>query len=107
MSLLGDRPTSSPPRRGRRWFTNLAASRGLLEGHATQSRDRTLEPHGSREQLARTARQLVHRASELERHFQEDADDLMSCVVGRATGMQELVEDLLAHSGATHTTARN
>lgn len=84
-----------------RWFTNLAASRGLLEGHGASAGGGTAEHHRSKKQLAETARRLVHRASELERHFQEDADDLMSCVVGRAAGMQELVEDLLAHSGAT------
>ena len=44
------------------------------------------------------ARQLAQQASTLQDRFQEDADDLVPYVVGGATRMQELVNDLLAYS---------
>jgi diguanylate cyclase (GGDEF)-like protein len=94
------RPTGTISRRTLlRWFTNLAASKGLLEEPHTPRADEILDPHRSKQRLAETARQLVHRASELQRRFQDDGDDLTSCVVG-AAGVQELVDDLLACCGS-------
>jgi diguanylate cyclase (GGDEF)-like protein len=80
-----------------RWFRNLVISKGLLAApEIPQHGD--LDPHRSRERLAETARELARQASELQRRFQENADDLVPYVVGGATGMQELVNDLLAYS---------
>jgi len=94
------RPTGTISRRTLlRWFTNLAASKGLLEEPATSQAAATLDPRHSKQRLVETARQLVHRASELQRRFQDDGDDLTSCVVG-AAGVQELVDDLLACCGS-------
>jgi hypothetical protein len=52
----------------------------------------------SKQRLAETARTLSRQASELHKRFQEDAHNLMPHVVGGATRMQELVDDLLAFS---------
>ncbi len=41
---------------------------------------------------------MAHQASELQNLVQKDLDDLVPYVVGGATGMQELVDDLLAYS---------
>jgi diguanylate cyclase (GGDEF)-like protein len=80
-----------------RWFRNLVTSKGLLE-NAETSQPRDLDPHHSKQRLAETARALAQQASDLQRRFQEDAEDLVPYVVGGATGMQELVNDLLAYS---------
>jgi diguanylate cyclase (GGDEF)-like protein len=80
-----------------RWFRNLVITKGLLApDEMRQVGD--LDPHRSQERLAETARELAREATGLQRRFQEGADDLMPYVVGGATGMQELVDDLLAYS---------
>jgi len=80
-----------------RWFRNLVISKGLL--HPEEMRQvGEIDPHRSQERLAETARELAREATELQRRFQEGADDLLPYVVGGATGMQELVDDLLAFS---------
>ena len=56
------------------------------------------DPHRSKQRLAETARELAQRASQLERRCLEEVDDLVPYVVGGATGMQDLVNDLLAYS---------
>jgi diguanylate cyclase (GGDEF)-like protein len=101
------RPTGTISRRTLlRWFTNLAASQGLLEEPPAPQAAAILDPGHSKQRLAETARQLVDRASELERRFREDGDDLTSCVVG-AAGVQELVDDLLACCGSTSSATRH
>ena len=100
------RPTGTISRRTLlRWFTNLAASKGLLEELPTPQAAVTLDPGRSKQRLVETASQLVHRAAELQRRFQEDGDDLTSCVVG-AAGVQELVDDLLACCGSASSAPR-
>jgi two-component system cell cycle response regulator len=106
------RPTGTISRRTLlRWFANLAVSKGLREDQPTPPAAEALDPGrdqpsvGARQRLAETARQLVHRASELQRHFQEDTDDLTSCVVGGAAGVQELVDDLLAYCHSASSVA--
>ncbi|NQT38521.1 MAG: PAS domain-containing sensor histidine kinase, partial [Planctomycetes bacterium] len=51
-----------------------------------------------KERLAETARELAQQALRLQDRFGEDADDLVPYIVGGATRMQELVNDLLAYS---------
>jgi len=80
-----------------RWFRNLVITRGLLDSEELAIDDE-LDPHRSKERLAETARELAQQAARLHDRFGEDADDLVPYVVGGATRMQELVNDLLAHS---------
>lgn len=80
-----------------RWFRNLVITRGLLEAEDL-SIDDDLDSHRSKERLAETAGELAQQASRLHDRFGEDADDLVPYVVGGATRMQELVNDLLAYS---------
>ena len=80
-----------------RWFRNLVITRGLLESEEL-SIDDELDPHRSKERLAETARELAQQASRLRDRFGEDTDDLVPYIVGGATRMQELVNDLLAYS---------
>ncbi len=81
-----------------RWFRNLVLSKGLLEHEAAAPAGEQLDPHRTQERLAETARTLALQASELQSRFQDDIDDLVPYVVGGATRMQELVNDLLAYS---------
>ncbi|MBN2474343.1 MAG: diguanylate cyclase [Pirellulales bacterium] len=83
-----------------RWFRNLVISKGLLQDHEVRSIEEDLDPHRSKERLAETARELAHQASELQSRFGPDEaiEDLVPYVVGGVTGMQELVNDLLAYS---------
>ena len=80
-----------------RWFRNLVVSKGLIEDHETSLAVNS-DPFRSRQRLSETARELAQQATRLANVVQADADDLMPYVVGGATGMQELVTDLLAHS---------
>jgi two-component system, cell cycle response regulator len=81
-----------------RWFRNLVLSKGLVDWDSAGISCQDNDPYRSRQRLEETSQQLITQASELLRHVQEGADDLMSCVVGGATGIQELVNDLLAYS---------
>jgi len=81
-----------------RWFRNLVVSKGLLDHQELPQADAELDPHRSKERLAETAGKLARQASELQRRFEEDVEDLVPYIVGGATGMQELVNDLLAYS---------
>lgn len=80
-----------------RWFRNLVITKGLLEPEELRQAG-DIDSHRSQERLAETAHELAQQATGLERRFQEGGDDLMPYVVGGATGMQELVDDLLAYS---------
>ena len=81
-----------------RWYRNLVITKGLLDSEAAATGEHELDPHCSKERLSETARELALHASRLQDRFLEDADDLVPFVVGGATQMQELVNDLLAYS---------
>jgi diguanylate cyclase (GGDEF)-like protein len=81
-----------------RWFHNLVAFRGLATAERLPASEADLDMSRSQERLAKTARELARQASDLELRFQEEGVDLVPNVVGGATRMQELVNDLLAHS---------
>jgi hypothetical protein len=81
-----------------RWFRNLVISKGLLDRSDASGPGDGPDPHRSKERLAETAAELARQATALQTHVRADEDDLVPCVVGGATGMQELVNDLLAHS---------
>jgi hypothetical protein len=48
--------------------------------------------------LEETTRQLSVQVSQLQLHLQDDNKDIMPYVIGGATGMQGLVDDLLAYA---------
>ena len=81
-----------------RWYRNLVITKGLLKFEEAPEGEHELDPHCSKERLAETARELALHASRLQERFLEDAEDLVPYVVGGATQMQELVNDLLAYS---------
>jgi len=81
-----------------RWFRNLVVSRGLLESDEVPPRPGDGDPYRSQERLAETARELGAQAARIEQCLSGDVDDLVPYVVGGATRVQELVNDLLAYS---------
>jgi hypothetical protein len=81
-----------------RWFRNLVLTSGLMDGSGAPGEELNLDPCQSKERLAETARELAQQASGLHERFGQDADDLVPHIVGGATRMQELVDDLLAFS---------
>lgn len=79
-----------------RWFRNLVLSSGRVpQKHNVDNGEQSL-PLG-RQCLIETAKELQRQASLLEQTVSEEANQL-ACVVGPATRMQELIDDLLAHS---------
>jgi CBS domain-containing protein len=88
-----------------RWCRNLVITKGLLKWDDTPQDQPELDPHRSKERLAETASELVRQASALQGHLHEETDDLLPHVVGGATQMQELVNDLLAYSLYANETA--
>lgn len=81
-----------------RWYRNLVITKGLLDSEVAATGEHELDPHHSKERLAETARELALHATRLQDRFLDDADDFVPYVVGGATQMQELVNDLLAYS---------
>lgn len=88
-----------------RWRRNLVISKGLLESEEIVQDEPQLAPHRSKERLAETARELARQASHLQDRFGNETEDLVPYVVGGATQMQELVNDLLAYSRYANETA--
>ena len=72
-----------------RWFRNLVLESGRISGSA--------EAPLGRKHLIETARELQRQAIALE-HTISDESNHLTCAVGAATRMQELIGDLLAHS---------
>ncbi len=87
-----------------RWFRNTVIANGLLDSAPQISSDLESDPHRSKERLAETARAMAEQIAELEGRLREDAEDLVPHVVGGATRMQELLDDLLAYSRYANTT---
>ncbi|MBN1912519.1 MAG: diguanylate cyclase [Pirellulales bacterium] len=81
-----------------RWFRNLVVSKGLLDSSSTNQSCLEKDPCRSKERLAETADALAQLAAGLKKCLQDDCDDLMPHIVGSATRMQDLVNDLLAFS---------
>ncbi len=81
-----------------RLFRNLVFSKGLLQGEENEGARTNVDPHHSREYLEDTTRQLSIQVSQLQLHLQDGNEDLMPYVVGGATGMQGLVDGLLAYA---------
>jgi len=81
-----------------RLFRNLVISKGLLKPEQNEATGTDGDPHCSRERLEETARQLSVQISQLQLHLQDGSENLMPYIVGGASGIQGLVDDLLAHS---------
>ena len=69
-----------------------------MEHAHRQLPDLESDPYHSKERLVEAARQLARQSAELLRQFQNGDEDLMPCIVSGASGMQELIDDLLAYS---------
>ncbi|MGW8257209.1 MAG: diguanylate cyclase, partial [Thermoguttaceae bacterium] len=80
-----------------RLFRNLVISRGLLFPHDDKP-EKNIDPIHARNRLLETACQLSKEIGQLQDHLQTDNEDVIPSVVGGATGMQDLVNDLLAYS---------
>jgi two-component system, cell cycle response regulator len=81
-----------------RLFRNLVLSKGLLQDNQGNGAGAKVDPCHPREHLEDTTRQLAIQVSQLQLHLQNDNEELMPYVIGGATGMQGLVDDLLAYS---------
>jgi two-component system, cell cycle response regulator len=82
-----------------RWFRNLVIAReprGDAEA-GTPSQD---DPARSRHRLIETARAIAGQTADLSRRCQDDPEGLEPYVVGEATRIQDLVNDLLAYCGS-------
>jgi two-component system, cell cycle response regulator len=90
-----------------RWFRNLVLSKGLVDPESSGTRLPGRDPYHSRERLEETARMLNEQAADLLRRVRQGADDLMPYIVGGASGIQELVYDLLAYSRYANETDQN
>ena len=83
-----------------RWFRNLVMSHGKAGAGDASLSPTTLDAQRFRDRLAEIAHELARQATLLEGRFQEEeqAGDLVPYVVGGATQMQDLVNNLLAFS---------
>lgn len=81
-----------------RWFRNLVLGKGLLDESQPVDEANEADPFRSKQRLAETSRELAEVVTTLQRQLDADDDGLMANVVGGATRMQELVDDLLAYS---------
>ncbi len=81
-----------------RWFHNLMISRELADGLPARPQASAEDAQTARRHLAEASRALAQQASQLERLLGEDVEDVVPYVVGGATRMQELINDLLAYS---------
>ena len=77
-----------------RWFRNLVISKGLKRSNEDRERD-GLDSLSAKRRLANTVDMLANRIERLRKHIEEDVEELVPHVVGGATGMQELVDDLM------------
>ncbi len=80
-----------------RWFRNLVLSSGRLSDEHKLDNGELGLPLG-RQRLVETSKELERQAVALEQTIADEANPL-ACAVGAATRMQELIDDLLAHSG--------
>jgi len=101
----GDRPTGTISRGSLlRWFRNLLLASGLVQTEEAAAPQPSVDANLTRQRLVETVRALAHQAKALDEHLQVD-DDLVPRIVGAATGMQDLVDDLLAHARFAHPAA--
>ncbi len=88
-----------------RWFRNMVLSRGLMSEELLQSMGVNRSDGRSQERLLETAKQLAFHASKMHNYVESEEEDVVPYIVGEATGIQELVTDLLAYSRFVHHSA--
>ncbi len=81
-----------------RWFRSVVLTSGRMDETGAPSDTWNLDPSQSKERLAETALELAHQASGLHQQVHDDVDDLVPQVIGGATRMHGLLDDLLAFS---------
>jgi diguanylate cyclase (GGDEF)-like protein len=82
-----------------RWFRNLVICKGLVEDGLMEDHAEESDPYRNRERLIETALQLAAQSANLVRQLEKNGEeDIMPFLVGVSTGMQELLDDLLAFS---------
>ena len=97
--VAGDRPTGTISRGTLlRWFRNLVVAKGLLEHELTAQGLPDEDSNRSRDRMTEVAGTLEALASDLQARLRGDDGDVVPYIVGAATRMQDLVNDLLAYS---------
>jgi two-component system cell cycle response regulator len=86
-----------------RMFRNLVIGKNLVAPEACETDMTLIDPDNFHKRLTETADQLARQVSQLQLHLQDGTQDLTAHVVGSATKMQELVNDLLAYSQSANT----
>jgi diguanylate cyclase (GGDEF)-like protein len=82
-----------------RWFRNLVICKGVVDGGLMEDHAEESDPYRNRERLIETALQLAAQSANLVRQVEKNGEeDIMPFLVGVSTGMQELLDDLLAFS---------
>jgi two-component system, cell cycle response regulator len=95
----GGRPTGSISRGTLlRWFRNLVIGKGLVPPEFARLDAPGSDFYHSKQRLVETARTLARQAADLYARFRRGGEDLMPFIVGSSTAMQDLLNDLLAHS---------
>lgn len=78
-----------------RWFRNMVLARGLFGDKSTEQRSATAAERRRRRLLELTVR-LMKQATQLHESVQLDSEDIVPRVVGSATQVHSLINDLLA-----------
>lgn len=95
--MLDGRPTGVVSRTSLlRWVSN---SELALEHHASAN-VHTIDEEDTCERLSATVVDLIRQANMVEQHMDSEPHEFVSCVVGGASRIQELANDLLALAGA-------
>ena len=81
-----------------RLFHNLVVSKELLACQHNNIANMIGDSQFSRMRLEEIARQMSLQIAQLQLHLQDDVENLMPCVIGEATSVQGLVNDLLAYA---------
>jgi diguanylate cyclase (GGDEF)-like protein len=87
-----------------RWASNIVRSQQLQGESITEGREDRTGPHceSPRQRIIRTSQALVAEGRRLFERVESHETELLPCVVGGASRMQELVNDLLACSRYIH-----
>jgi two-component system cell cycle response regulator len=78
-----------------RWFHNWTRTQGNANGNGEDSRK--VSRAESRAGILETAQVIADRVEEMKRHLASTDEDFVPCVVGEATRLQSLVNDLLGY----------
>jgi len=103
--LSGSRPVGTISRATLlRWFRNLVVARGLHADPIEAEKPPRDDPTHCKEHLIETAQVLARLTAGVAERSRDRSDDLLPYLVGEATQIQDLVNDLLAYSGPASQT---